>query len=256
MDKSTNIEITQDFLYMLYKAENSLWYINSLIASKSSLAYAAIKFKNHEDVYVWLDSLVIEGEWYHGRLSETGENKRIKINEAVDWMIVENGQLLGGYTIQHYYDSLCADDKINFEIECGFRIDGGNDFFPPDRSTPEGTIITLENFYNEENIDGILSCKDFFKEAKNVLRESEIEENPEMINKIASVLKISFHEELESNGYPFFGDVKRTFKLLEKHNDQQLIEENIFFPDGTNVVNKFWLAKSGNDGWKVLNLIS
>lgn len=240
---------------MLYKAEKSLWYFNFLIENNFS-GYSAIKFKNDKDVYVWLDGVIITDGWYNGRLAETGETKRIKINEAVDWMIVKEGKLFGGYTIQYYYDSLCDDDKINFEIECGFRIGCGNDFFRPDRSTPEGAIIALENFYTEKNINGVLSCKDFHKEARNILLENDIEENPETVQKIASVLKLSLHEELELNGYPFFDNVRRTFRLLEENNEQQLIEEQIAFSDGSKGINKFWVAKSEHDGWKVLNLIN
>ncbi len=60
---------------------------------------------------------------------------------------------------------------MNFDIDFGVKIDDGNDFFKPDLTTPEGTIIKIENFYSNKDLRGVISCRDFEMEAKNLLKE-------------------------------------------------------------------------------------
>ncbi|ASE62039.1 DUF2314 domain-containing protein [Chryseobacterium indologenes] len=254
MENLLTIEVDDTFIYNLYKASNTIWYFDTLIESGFA-GYNSVKFKNKNDVFVWLENIKIEDEYYKGVLAETGEPKIIPRDDVVDWMLIDNQRLLGGYTIRHYCNNLSEDERINFEITCGFRIDHGNDFFKADRSTAEGAIITLENFYNEKNIDGILSCKDFYREAENVMLDHNLEWNSKNHSKIARVLKVSLLEDLESNGFPNFDAIERTFKLMERREGQELIEEKIIYADGFITVNKFWVGSTKTEGWKVLNLI-
>jgi hypothetical protein len=65
-------------------------------------------------------------------------------------MIVDNRRLIGGYTIRHYRDTLDNEERLNFDIDFGVKIDDGNDHFKPDFSTPEGAIIKIEDYYSEK----------------------------------------------------------------------------------------------------------
>ncbi|WP_286856715.1 MULTISPECIES: DUF2314 domain-containing protein [Sphingobacterium] len=254
MENHITIQVDDKFIYNLYKADSTLWHFDNLIESGFT-GYNSIKFKNKNDVFVWLENIRIEEVYYVGTLVETGQTETILRSEAVDWMLIDNQRMIGGYTIRHYYNMLSDDERINFEIHCGYRIDNGNDFFRSDRSTPEGAIITLENFYSENNMEGILSCKDFHLEAENVMQEHNMQWDSKIHSKVASVLRVSLLEELEINGFPNFETIERVFNLLERRKDQELIEETLYYPDGFISVNKFWVGLTKADGWKVLNLV-
>ncbi|AZA82433.1 hypothetical protein C1637_08450 [Chryseobacterium lactis] len=253
MDNHITIEVNDKFLYNLYKAKSTIGHFDNLINSGFD-GYRSIKFKNKNDVFVWLENVKIDGEHYTGTLAETDQPGTIARIDAVDWMIIDNQRMIGGYTIRQYYDTLTKDEQLNFEIDCGYRIDEGNDFFNADRSTPEGVIITLENFYNDKNLEGILSCKDFHWEAENMMLEYKMLSNPKTLLQLEKVLKVSLLEELERTGFPDFRSVERVFRLLEKRENQELIEEKLLYPDGFVTINKFWVGLTKNDGWKVLNL--
>ncbi|MCY1692719.1 DUF2314 domain-containing protein [Exiguobacterium sp. SL14] len=170
----------------------------------------------------------------------------------MDWMIIEKGRMIGGYTIRHYRDTLHEDEKLNFDIDFGVKIDDGNDFFKPDFSTPEGVIIKIENYYSDENMEGALSCKNFIQEAEILLKERDINITEELREQVAETLKTSFIESLLSNGFPYFKNIERNFTLEEKIKDRQLIKEKVIYPNGSITYNKLWVGHS-NGEWKVLN---
>lgn len=251
--EKTKIEETKEYTYYLYKAKCTLWYFNNLI-NEGYDNYSCVKFKNSDNVYVWLENIKIEGEYYSGNLTENNQTFKVKIESVIDWMIIDNGRLLGGYTIRHYRNSLDDEAKLNFDIDFGVKIDFGNDFFKPDFSTPEGAIIMLENYYSDKNLDGILTCKNFIMEAYNLLKEKEILITEDLQSEVAEVLKLSLIENLQTNGFPDFKNIERVFMCIEKEENQQLIEEKIIHPNCVFSVNKFWVGYYKNE-WKVLNSI-
>ncbi|MBB6372766.1 DUF2314 domain-containing protein [Chryseobacterium shigense] len=254
MNNSAKIEEDNIYQYNLYKAKNTLWYFNDLIITEVS-GYNSVKFKNNEDVYVWLENVKIEGNYYLGNLAENGISQKIMIDNVIDWMIIEDGRLIGGYTIRHYRNTLDDEAKLNFDIDFGVKIDDGNDFFKPDSSTPEGVIIKIENFYSDENLQGVISCKDFEMEAKNLLEERGAIITEEIKNKIKEALKSSLVETLQSNEFPNFENIERCFTLLEEKQDQRLIEEKVIYQNGNFTFNKLWVWRSNEGEWKVLNLV-
>ncbi len=253
MNNIGKIEIDNAYQYQLYKAKNTLWYFNDLIKSKST-NYRSVKFKNEENVYVWLENVIIEGDYYSGILSETNSPLKVLIDDIIDWMTIENGRLIGGYTIRHYRSNLSEEEKINFDIDFGVTIDDGNDYFHPSSSTPEGAIIKIENFYSDENLEGVLSCKNFLMEAENLLNERGALTTEEILTEVIEVLKISFIEDLKSNKFPIFNNIERTFTLKEEKRNLRLIEEKVIYSDGTITFNNLWVGFSNEKEWKVLNL--
>lgn len=254
MSIKKTIEINRDFLYHLYKAKNTLWYFNDLIKIGVS-EYNSVKFKNSEDVYVWLEDVKIEGNYYSGNLAENGTPQKVLINDVIDWMIIEDGRLIGGYTIRHYRNTLDDESKMNFDIDFGVKIDDGNDFFKPDLTTPEGTIIKIENFYSNKDLRGVISYRDFEMEAKNLLEERGAVITTETKNKIAEALESSLVETFQSNKFPNFENIERCFTLLEEKQDQRLIEEKVIYQNGNFTFNKLWVWRSKEGDWKVLNLV-
>lgn len=254
MENYITIEVNDEFLYSLYKATHTRWYFDNLL-KRGFEGYNFIKFKNDNDFYVWLEDIKIDGECYKGTLVGTDEEMSIKLHSLIDWMIINNNRMIGGYTIRHYHEMISEEEKRKIEIESGYRIDKGADFFKEDRSTAEGAIITLENYYYKKDLEGIYSCKDFKMEAKNILREQCMDLTHEIIEKLAAVLKISLVEEFEKYEYPNFQEIERIFTLLIEENNQKLIEEMIVYPDGSVSTNKLWVGFSDSDGWKVLNRI-
>lgn len=249
--EKTEIEETKEYLYYIYKAKNTLWYFNDLIKNGFS-EYNSVKFQNTEGIYIWLENVKIEDNNYLGNLADSGLSQKIPINEVIDWMIIERGRLIGGYTIRSYRDTLNEDEKLNFDIDFGVTIDDGNDFFKPDLSTPEGAIIKIENYYSDKNLEGILSCKNFLQEAEILLEEKGLKVTEELKIQVAETLKVSLIESLQSNGFPYFKNIERIFTLEEKLNDRQLIKEKVIYPDGSITFNKLWVGHS-NGEWRVLN---
>lgn len=254
MNNSAKIEEDNIYKYNIYKAKNTLWYFNSVIINDRT-EYNSVKFKNNEDVYVWLENVKTEGNYYLGNLAENGNSQQIAINDVIDWMIIEKGRLIGGYTIRHYRDTLDDESKMNFDIDFGVKIDDGNDFFKPDLTTPEGAIITIENYYSNNNLKGVLSCKDFEMEAENLLNERGAIITSEITNKIAEALKSSLLETFQLNEFSNFENIERYFTLLNEKEDQRLIEEKVIYQNGNFTFNKLWVGRSKQGNWKVLNLV-
>jgi uncharacterized protein YegJ (DUF2314 family) len=254
MNNSAKIEEDNIYKYNIYKAKNTLWHFNSLILNTQT-EYNSVKFKNNEGVYVWLENVKIEENYYLGNLAENGNSQKILINDVIDWMIIENGRLIGGYTIRHYRDTLDDESKMNFDIDFGVKIDDGNDFFKPDLTTPEGAIIKIENYYSNKDLKGVISCRDFEMEAENLLKERDAIITAKTKNKIAEALKSSLVETFQSNEFPHFENIERCFTLLEEKQDQRLIEEKVIFQNGNFTFNKLWVWRSKEGDWKVLNLV-
>lgn len=253
MNNNATIEVNKDYQYGLYKAKNSLWYFNESI-SRGFNGYNAVKFKNEQGTYVWLENVSIVNEFYTGNLSENNSSHNVLIKDIIDWMVIDNGRLLGGYTIRHYRNSLDEEARLNFDIDFGVKIDDGDDFFKPDFSTPEGVIILLEKFYTEEDLEGILTCKDFSMEAQNILKEKGLAVTIELEKEMSELLKISFVEDLKTNGFPYFTDIERSFSIIEEQVNQKLIQEKVIYEDGSVTYNTLWVGYS-NEEWKVLNLV-
>lgn len=253
---NNNAEIKEDeaYKYYLYKANKTSWYFNDLIKNNFS-GYNAVKFRNNQNVYVWLENVTIKGDFYTGRLAKNGTTHNVLIEDCIDWMIVDNRRLIGGYTIRHYRDTLDNDQKLNFDIDFGIKIDDGNDFFKPDLSTPEGAIIKIEDYYSEKNLDGVLSCKDFLREAENILTERKIPIPEELKSEIAEILELTFYKDLKESGFPCFKNIERCFTVKEKKKDLLLIEEKVIHQDGNFTLNNLWVWRSKEGEWKVLNLI-
>ena len=193
------------------------------------------------------------------------ENQKIGIDRDLisDWMIIDNGRLIGGYTIRALRDKLEGEALKSFDRQLGGMIvDYGEDYFPENDQTPEGAILMLELAYDEDNIEKAMMLKDFNKEARLMVGEkipdSAMQDSPEvlkLIDTMTKALKVAYLESMEKNGIPKFTGVKRAFPLREKIiDDLYIITEIWYWPNGDITAQKMKVWNSGN-GWKVLGTV-
>jgi len=82
--------------------------------------------------HMWLTSVTFDGQKFHGTLNNDPEMvSNVKIGAKVslesskisDWMFVENGKLVGGYTLRVLRDSMSASERADFDKSVPFKVD-------------------------------------------------------------------------------------------------------------------------------------
>jgi len=166
-----NVEERQDEPDMVYvssedermnwaieKANLTLWYFEeSLENPQSHQVYFSIKVKiidgeNGEHIWLTEPHFNAEGNLYGTVGNEPVDVTTVKLNQKIgidrtlisDWMTLENGRLIGGYTIRAIRDGIPNEEKPAFDSSIGLYIDEGVDHFKPNFDTPEGCILALE----------------------------------------------------------------------------------------------------------------
>ncbi len=270
-DQPDVIDVQNQDEKMNWAMEKSRWTLHyfeeCLKSPRSNQQYFSIKVKIEDEggvEHIWLNTPSFDAE---GNLFGVVGNKPIDVtsvsfNQKIgidrklisDWMIIEEGRLIGGYTIRAMRENLSGQALSNFDKGLGgLRVDYGEDYFLPDDSTPEGAIVKIETAYGNNNIEEVMACKDFVQEAKMMLAKLGRDKlNSELIDKTAEVVKLSFIKSLQDNGLPNFTDVKRAFPKREKVSENHMIiTEVLYHPDGNNSMQRLNTFKS-SDGWKVL----
>lgn len=81
--------------------------------------------------HIWLSRVSFKGNRFHGYVDnyprlikglKMGDRVSVNPDEISDWAYVQNGRLVGGYTIRVLYAELSPDDKKRLEKEANFRI--------------------------------------------------------------------------------------------------------------------------------------
>ncbi|MFN8412873.1 MAG: DUF2314 domain-containing protein [Anaerolineales bacterium] len=93
----------------------------------SSQTFAAIKVRlTYEDGFsedIWFDTLNYKDGEFYGMLSESSSHSRtsragkfilLPKEDMIDWMVVEDGKLIGGYTIRLAYSRMSPQEKEMF----------------------------------------------------------------------------------------------------------------------------------------------
>ena len=253
--------------WAIEKARATLHYFqNSLITPQSYQQYFSVKVLIEDGPYnehLWLTtpSFDDEGNLYGVvgnkpvSITSVAINQRIGIESQFisDWMIIEDGCLIGGYTIRAIRDGLPDSEKIDFDRIAGLYIDEGIDYFVHDFSTPEGAILCLEDAYDEQDIHRAVACKNFVEEARMLLEKmNDTLNNEEILQTTADVLRLSFIKSLENEGFPIFTGINRAYPQREKISQNLfLITEVCIFPDGGRSTQKIYTFRD-DEGWKVL----
>ena len=254
--------------WAIEKAKLTLHYFEKcLVSPKSAQQYFSIKVKiddgeNIEHLWLTEPSFDEEGNLFGVVGNQPLDVKTVALGQKIgidrnlisDWMIIENGRLIGGYTIRAIRDNLSGNDLINFDRGLGGMIvDEGEDYFLPSSKTPEEAIIQLEEAYDQDDLEKAIASKDFKIEAKFMLSKiGKGIEDAGVENKTAEVLKLSFIKHMQENGMPKFNGIKRAFPKREKISDQEMIiTEVCYYPDGGKSMEKLRTYLT-DDGWKVI----
>ncbi len=82
--------------------------------------------------HLWLSDVSFKGNRFHGRVDniprkikglKMGDRVSVNPNEISDWAFVENGRLIGGYTIRVLYSELSPAGRTQLEHEARFSIE-------------------------------------------------------------------------------------------------------------------------------------
>jgi uncharacterized protein YegJ (DUF2314 family) len=88
--------------------------------------------KDGEVEHIWLADVEFKGNRFHGLVDNQpkkikglkyGDRVSVNPDEISDWAFVENGKLMGGYTIRVLSGNLSPEERKNFENEAKVRID-------------------------------------------------------------------------------------------------------------------------------------
>lgn len=186
-----------------------------------------------------------------------GQQIGIATEHVSDWMIIEDGRLIGGYTIRAVRDGMQGKQREEFDKSIGIPIDEGVDYFEHDFSTPEGAILCLEDAYDAKDIEKAIACKDFETEARLMLekmgKEGGFADHPAIREQAAKALKLSFIKLLQEEGFPDFKGVLRAFPHREKiSDDHYIITEVCRYPNRSKSSQRLHVWRK-NGEWKVLN---
>jgi len=257
--------------FAMEKARLTLGYFKkSLLAPTPNQLYFSLKARigDGEKVeHIWLTGVSFDdSNIYYGKIGnepidvrtvKLGQEVGIAFEDVSDWMIIENGRLIGGYTIRVLREGLTGAALENFDRSVGVLIDEGVDYFEHDFSTPEGAILCLEDAYDAKDIDRAETCKDFEAEALMMLGKLDnlkhLTDNQDIVDQTAEVIRLSFRKHLHE-GFPSFAGVTRTFPSREFVNkDLCIVTEVCRHPNNTKSLQRHYVSRK-NNVWRVMSL--
>jgi uncharacterized protein YegJ (DUF2314 family) len=255
--------------WAIEKANLTLEYFrDSLCEPTPGQQYFSVKVMIDDGVnkeYLWLTnpSFDDEGNLYGVVGNKPVLVKSVDVNQRIgidpqfisDWMIIEDGRLIGGYTIRAIRDGLPKEEWADFDKQVGLFIDEGIDYFPHDFSTPEGAILCLEDAYDEQDLEMAVACKNFTEEARLLLMKmKDWGSGNDILETTAEVLRLGFIKNLLEQGFPVFKDIRRAYPHRKRITDNlYLITEICIYPDGGKSSQQLYTFRE-EDGWRVLNV--
>jgi uncharacterized protein YegJ (DUF2314 family) len=81
--------------------------------------------------HIWLSDVRFVGNRFQGRLDnqprkirglKLGQLVSVNPDEISDWLYVDNGKLVGGYTVRAHYNELSPQQKQQFDRDADFKI--------------------------------------------------------------------------------------------------------------------------------------
>jgi uncharacterized protein YegJ (DUF2314 family) len=82
--------------------------------------------------HMWVIDLKYDGRNFSGRLNnEPVDVKNVKLGDIVtispaevsDWLYIQGGKLVGGYTVRVFHRRMSSEEKKNFAEQTGFQIE-------------------------------------------------------------------------------------------------------------------------------------
>jgi len=109
-------------------------FIAALKSPKSTQTAFSVKapFTDGTNVeYMWLAPVTYDGKSFHGQINnkpekvhniKLGQTVTIEPSKIADWMIVDNGALVGGYTTRAVRDSMSPAERAEFDKTLPFTM--------------------------------------------------------------------------------------------------------------------------------------
>jgi uncharacterized protein YegJ (DUF2314 family) len=88
--------------------------------------------QGNEVEHIWLSNVEFLGNRFQGRVDnqprkirglKLGQLVSVNPNEISDWLYVDNGKLIGGYTVRVHYSELSPEQKQEFDREADFKME-------------------------------------------------------------------------------------------------------------------------------------
>jgi uncharacterized protein YegJ (DUF2314 family) len=82
--------------------------------------------------HMWLSPVSCDGKIFHGTVQndpanvsnvKLGQQASIEPSKLSDWMYVENGKLVGGYTVRVLHEIMSPSERAEFDRTAPFRIE-------------------------------------------------------------------------------------------------------------------------------------
>jgi uncharacterized protein YegJ (DUF2314 family) len=109
-------------------------FIKALRSPKDNQSRFAIKkpFVEGDKVeHIWLNEVSFDGSLFHGKVDNepvdikgvrVGQEVTVSPNDISDWMFVQDGRLVGGYTIHAMCQNMSPAEKKQFEMDADCQI--------------------------------------------------------------------------------------------------------------------------------------
>jgi uncharacterized protein YegJ (DUF2314 family) len=111
------------------------FFIEEIARPHPNRTYAAVKVRfsspdgSAQDI--WVDNIIYTDESFRGNMGDDipalklsfGEEIVVSKEDIVDWMIVEDGKLIGGYTIRLSYERMSPEEKERFLKAIDYSIE-------------------------------------------------------------------------------------------------------------------------------------
>ncbi len=118
------------------KARGSIHEFIAMVQNpKPTISYFALKARFEENEmaeHIWLNFITYDGKEFEGNVANDpfalrtisfGKTVRVPAERVSDWMIIDNGVLVGGYTLRVLRDRMSEPDKRAFDERGGFRVE-------------------------------------------------------------------------------------------------------------------------------------
>ncbi|SHM58984.1 hypothetical protein SAMN05444266_109106 [Chitinophaga jiangningensis] len=263
--------IEENYTDLAYKAMNTIHYFKSALQTpREQQHHFAVRVRIITDKNTaepWLTSPQIMDGKVTGiianktNLRRHRPGKKITLPEEaiLDWMMVEDGYLLGGYSIRLGIKNLERWDRRTVYDNLPFQVDDGNDHFKHDLSTPEGALLLLGDAIDERDADKIHYCKDFYREALYLLGTTT---HPSVPKPITEDMVQMLEQRLEEVFMKFnllpettsFYDAKRAFLYRREcpMNVWEITEIRTYYNPKFKTMHLINVQET-KDGWKVLS---
>jgi uncharacterized protein YegJ (DUF2314 family) len=96
------------------------------------LALVKAPFGTGDDVeHMWIDELSVRGSYIQGRVANEplapmsprlGDTVQVALNDISDWMLVEEGVLIGGFTLLEVRRRMSDSERARFDATFPYRI--------------------------------------------------------------------------------------------------------------------------------------